>query len=170
MRTTLLCALLATTLVLPQAGRTTRQWTTIRDGDAQLTAEFPAPPIRETQPNGMVRWMVQLDSDNYAYIVGMIVIPPERMAVGIPKLLEDAVAGGVRNVNGAQVLQDTPITFQGFPGRELLIKAPGAQNFLRIAARAIIARDRMYILTAVSPFEGFDQKEIDRFLASLTMM
>jgi hypothetical protein len=170
MRTTLLCALLATTLALPQAGRTTRQWTTIRDGDALLTAEFPAPPIRETQPNGMVRWMVQLDNDSYAYIVGMIVIPPERMAVGIPKLLEDAVAGGVRNVNGAQVLQDTPITFQGFPGRELLIRAPGVGGFLRVAARAIIARDRMYILTAVSPFDGFDQKEIDRFLASLTMM
>lgn len=169
MRTTLLCAALAATLALPQAGRTTRQWTTIRDGDAGFTAEFPAPPLRQTQANGTVRWMVTLDNDSYAYIVGMIVIQADRMAVGVPRLLDDAVAGGIRNVPGGEPLKDTAITFQGHPGRELLMRAPVSGGFLRIVARTVIAGDRLFILTGVSPFEGFDQKEIDRFLASLTI-
>ena len=169
MRSTLLCAALAAALVLPQAGRTTRQWTTIRDGDAGLTAEFPAPPIRQTQANGTVRWMVTLDNDSYAYIVGMIAIQQDRMAVGVPRLLDDAVAGGIRNVPGAEPMKDTAITFQGYPGRELVLRVPAGGGFLRMVARAVVARDRLYILTAVSPFEGFDQKEIDRFVASLTI-
>ena len=170
MRTILLSALLAAAMAVPQPVRTARQWTVIRDGDARVTAEFPAPPLRETQPNGMVRWMVQLDNDHYAYIVGVIAIPPERMAVGIPQLLDDAVAGGVRNVPGAEVLQDRAITYQKFPGRELVVKAPGGTGPLRIVARAIIADSRLYIMTGVSPFEVYDAKEIDRFLASLLVM
>lgn len=169
MRTILLCAVLAASLAAPQVGRTTRQWTTIRDGDARLTAQFPAPPIRETQPDGMVRWMVQLDNDSYAYIAGVIAIRAERLALGAPRVLDDAVAGGMRNVPGAEAITDTAITFQGYPGREIVLKAPGTGGFLRIVARAVIARDRLYILTAVSPFEGFDRQEIDRFLASLTI-
>src|SRR5687768_8581492 len=118
MHTTLLCAVLAVALAVPQAGRTVRQWTTIRDADARLTAEFPAPPLRETQANGMVRWMVTLDNDHYAYIVGVIVIRPERMTLGVPRLLDDAVAGGVKNVPGGELMRETDITFQGYPGRE----------------------------------------------------
>ena len=170
MRTILISALLAVSVAVPQPVRTARQWTTIRDGDARFTAEFPSPPLRETQANGMVRWMVQLDNDHYAYIVGVIGIPPERMAVGIPQLLDDAVAGGVRNVPGSEVLQDRTITYQSYPGREILLKAPGGTGPLRIVARAIIAGNRLYIMTGVSPFQVYDAKEIDRFLGSLVVM
>ena len=170
MRTILLCAVLAASVAAPQVGRTTRQWTTIRDGDARLAAEFPAPPIRQTQPDGMVRWMVTLDNDSYAYIAGVITIRAERLALGVPRVLDDAVAGGVRNVPGAETITDTAITFQGHPGREVVLRAPGSGGFLRIVARAVIAGDRLYIVTAVSPFEVFDRQEIDRFLASLTII
>jgi hypothetical protein len=170
MRTILLSAFLAAAMAAPQPVRQVRQWTTIRDGDARFTAEFPAPPLRETQPNGMTRWMVQLDNDHYAYIVGVVSIPAERMAVGIPRLLDDAVAGGVRNVPGAELVQDKAITYQTYPGRELIVKAPGGTGPLRVVARAIIAGNRLYVTTAVSPYEGFDAREIDRFTASLVVM
>jgi hypothetical protein len=170
MHTTLVATLLLGSLVVQQPLVTVRQWTTIRDKDAGVVAEFPAPPERETQPNGMIRWMVTLDNDQYAYIVGSLRIPAERMAVGVPRLLDDAVAGGINNVPGAQKVSETAIQVGGHPGRELLVTVPPSGGNLRMLSRAVIAGDRLFIVTAVSPAQGYDQREVDRFLLSLVVM
>jgi hypothetical protein len=170
MRTALLGTLVLASVAVQQPAPTPRQWTTIRDGDAGFVAEFPAPPERRTQPNGMIRWMVTLDNDSYAYIASAIAIPPERVALGEAKVLDDATAGGLRGLPGAQKLSETAIRVGGHAGREIIMLAPGTGGLLRLTSRAVLAGDRLYFVTAVSPAEGYDQKEVDRFLLSLGFM
>ena len=88
----------------------------------------------------------------------------------IARLVDDAVAGGLNNVPGAKKLGETGIRVGVHPGREVVMIAPGNGGNLRLTARAIIAGNQLFVLTAVSPAEGYDQREVDRFLLSFVVM
>jgi hypothetical protein len=100
------------------------------------------------------------------YIASYLHIPPHRRTLSDSQLLTDGVNGAVAGVPGARKVSDEPIEVGEFPGREVVIEAPGKGTGV---LRVVIAGDRAFCLIAAGPSVGQGSERARRFLDSFTI-
>jgi predicted Zn finger-like uncharacterized protein len=92
---------------------------------------MPGPATQETPPGPVPMVMHQCSPNkDLMCMVGYSrdQVTPDRLAAGTDRILNDGCDGAMRNMRemGATEISRSPITLNGkYPGRELLVKAPG---------------------------------------------
>src|SRR5688500_7124872 len=109
-----------------------RTWTEVRAVEDGFLVEFPVAPQRADQSvkgadGSMIParvWMVEIDNGWTAYFVGFSEISTaRRQSATSDVILGDAVQGALKQTPGAVLVSETPIQFQGHPGREVNMTA-----------------------------------------------
>lgn len=182
---TLLQALILATAVLaahapPQAPAQQsdrRTWTEVPSLEGGFLVELPSAPQRAGQPitgadgSSMHVWMVEIDRGWTAYTVGFSDISTaRRQSATSDVILGDAVQGALRQTGWALV-SETPIEFQGHPGREVVMTSADRGVAMRISARIVLAGLRVYQQMAVtSDLSKLEPGEVERYFKSFLLL
>jgi hypothetical protein len=157
-----------------------RSWTEVRSLDSGFLVEFPAAPRQSDQAVKLAdgttapsrTWMVEMDRGWTAYIVGHSEISTaRRQSATTDTILSDAVQGALNNVPGSALVSATPIEFQGYPGRDVLLTANDGTGELRFRARIVLVGLRVYQQVAVtSERSNLELGELDRYFKSFLLL
>jgi hypothetical protein len=145
-------------------------WTTYAHPELGFTIESPVPPASKTTSTktagGAVQTTIFAIDEGQAGAIVLAVddyrgvkLSPEDIRKG----LEAAVQRPLTKMN-ATLLSETPITVDGFPGREISARADPAG--LLIKGRVVFAGQRLYQLLAVGPAATGIPSDFERLEAS----
>lgn len=108
---------------------------------------------------------------NESVSVGYTDYPAELVRVSDPeRILDGSRDGAVENVNG-ELVSETRISLDGYPGRELTISiiAENKQEIV-LRGRVFLVENRLYQIMAVVPKGKENGKHIEDFLQSFTLL
>jgi hypothetical protein len=129
----------------------------------------PRAPITQRQqlPNGEqteIR-MHPAESAGEVFMVGHVNMPAAAAGAPADAILDGAVEGGQFRSKGAVLRSKSPITFQGFPGREAVLEFPGKRGSLVL--RVILANNRMIMMIAAGDTVSAGSPKVRGFFESL---
>jgi predicted Zn finger-like uncharacterized protein len=87
----------------------------------------------------------------------------KRRVMTADAILDEAIAGMAGGLPGARVVRQAPVTVSGFPGREVVIDAPGHGTAV---GRVVLAESRLYVVVSGGRFADPDGVRARRFLDS----
>jgi hypothetical protein len=157
-----------------------RIWTEVRSIESGFLVEFPGSSQQVDQSvklaDGTMSparvWTLEMDRGWTAYFVGFSDISTaRRQSASTDTILGDAVQGALKQTPGAQLVSDTPIEFQGHPGREVVLTANDGRGLMRIRARIVLVNLRLYQQIAVTSDQSkLEPGEIDRYFKSFLLL
>jgi hypothetical protein len=156
-------------LALAPAVASAQEWKDFSSAECRCSAQFPGMPQQRTQPlqskHGSVESkMIILDVPGTAFFaLSYIDYSKEAAAKARPdENLDDARDAALGYVKG-KLRDETKITMNGYPGRELKIDAPG--NMV-VNARMYLVKERLYQAIVVLPKSREASGDAKKFLES----
>lgn len=158
--------------LLVASGGFAQEWVPFTSPKGSFKAEFPSTPV-ETQstPNELgsvpyTTYLAETQGGNVAYGVVFNDYPDEILKTDPQKVLDGGRDGLKDNLQGA-IVNDTPLTFRGYPAREVTILGEIQGRKLFYHTRVILIGRRMYQLHVVRVGETpVDIADVVRFFAS----
>lgn len=147
-------------------------WVDFHEPEGRYRVKFPqtpGTPIAQRQPVGngenMDIKLIPLNLGSEAFVSGHAVVPAALAGVPADQFLDLATNDQSAQAKGATIRSRKQITYQGFPGREVVIDFPGKKT--PTVMRVIMANDRMIMLVAASENAAADQPRVKTFFESL---
>lgn len=149
-----------------------QEWAPFTSDKGRFKAEFPAVPV-ETQstPNELgsvpyTTYLAETQGGNVAYGIVFNDYPEEILKTEPQKVLDGGRDGLKENLQG-EIINDTPLTFRGYPAREVTIDSEIQGRKLFYHTRVILIGRRMYQLHVVRVGDTpVDIADVVRFFAS----
>lgn len=149
------------------------EWTTYAHPELGFSIDSPTPLATQTTsaatPKGTVQTTLFAVDEGQGGAIVLAVGDYRGVKLGdmdIQKGLDGAVQGAVAKLN-ATLISETPITVDGFPGREITARADPAG--LLIKGRIVYADQRLYQLMAVGPAAAGVPADFTRLETSLKL-
>jgi hypothetical protein len=147
-------------------------WKDLRPDGQKFSAKMPGEPKLKQQeastgagPITVNQYVVE--GRSYAYIVGYTDYPAKAIEGANPEgMLDGGRDGALKNVRGAKLSKEEKIQLDGHPGRELHVDIPGKG---KLVARFYLVKNRLYQLLAAGDDVTPEDKDVRRFLESLTL-
>jgi hypothetical protein len=161
-------ASLAFLTALAPAIASAQDWKEFNSQECRCSAQFPGTPQLKTQGmqtkvGTLEAKMFILEMPSAFYATAYVDYPKEGLGKKAPdELLDGARDGAVGNVKG-KLANETKISMNGYPGRELRIEAPGD---LALQARIYLVKERLYQILVVMPKAKEGEAEAKKFLDS----
>jgi hypothetical protein len=140
------------------------RWRTYTSPDATFRVDFPVRPSVQEVPDkefGVLHVVVAKPSLHAVYSCSWREISSLNSRAP-DEFMDRARDFGIQGVEGV-LLDERKITIQGYPARDVRIRARGRAV---LTDRTILAGSRLYSLTVVNTDGVYDAKNIERFLRS----
>ncbi len=140
----------------------------------RFKAALPGTPTTTTQniTAGMSMQMRIVSPDKstfYAVAYSEGKLPAERAALPVETLLDDSCDGSRETLKlqdpGVRELSRTPVSFEGHPGKELVLKVPAGSG--RVVSRIFLVDGQLFILSAGAKGITADNANVKRLFDSL---
>jgi hypothetical protein len=160
------------TILLVGCGSTS--WKTFTSDEGGFSVSLPGTPTQDSQAvntaiGNIMMYTFMIELSESAYMVAYSDYP-DSLVNQTPAdiLLSGARDGAVGNVQG-RLVNETYLSLQGHPGRELLIETAGAEAFARV--RIFLVGNRMYQVMALTTSQSDSQtEEITNYLNSFHLV
>lgn len=143
-------------------------WKTFTSQEGNFSVLFPSEPKEVTQSKLFLQvHSFVCDANRKTSLLVSYTDFPEKLHVSATdKLYDDARNGGLGK--DGKLLQEKPITVEGFPGREIQAEKNGGKAF--IIDRYFLAANRMYQVAVVVPKQDRASTNISYFLDSFSLL
>ena len=159
---------LALVLAMTPSLASAQEWKPYSSDECRCSAQYPGTPQLRTTPmrtnlGNLDAKMITLEVPEAFYAIAYVDYPKDKLAKANPDdLLNGARDGAVANVKG-KLANETKVSMNGFPGRELRIEAPGD---LVLNARMYMVKERLYQSLVVTPKPREGAADAKKFLDS----
>jgi len=142
----------------------------LHDTEGRYRVKFPAAPQVDTQPVQTPTGQMQI-KEYVALVAGEMFasmhqpVPADRGGLSDEQILDQMVEMAKSQAQGATVTSSNSVTYQSYPGRDLVLNAPGQQGTLIL--RALVAGDRVIVVMAGGQTATADSPKIKAFFESL---
>ena len=158
--------ILATLAFAASAATAAESWEQISSNVGGFTVSMPGKPTLRSQPigpHGETITMYVLEHGAFGYSVAFTDLPAGGLGPRSPEQVLDGVrANSVQGLHG-KLREETPLSFQGHPGRDVIIDDPDGSV---TRARYLLANERLYQVVAVVPRGQEGGAEVLQFLGS----
>jgi hypothetical protein len=160
--------------VRPTGANTPKGWQTFSPPGGRFTVLLPGEPketktISQTERGPIETHTFAIETGPHTYGVSWFdfpgVVPQGPQIKGA---LEGGKKGLLEKLGRIKVLKDEEISFDGFPGKEVVVE--NADKSYTLTVRLYLVRQRTYTLMASAPLGQSDAPEVRQFFASFRLI
>ena len=148
-----------------------KEWVLFVGPDKKFSVLMPGVPVTKDQPapglNAPMK-VHMLDLRRKAFFISFVDIPPHELGnVPIDQRFAAARDGGLKNTPNSVLESEKVITFEKYPGRDIVYSIPNKGRFVM---RLILVDNRMYILLVGGDTITAESADVTKFFASFKLL
>jgi len=148
-------------------------WYDYRSDTGRFAVAFPASPkeslrTANTAVGAIENRIASVTRDSIAYSVAFALYPSDYVASTSTGKLLDGARDGAVSATGGNLITETLIEMDGFPGREITFSVQGGVGM--VLSRFYLVESSLYQITVTSHKDKFMSENIGMFMDSFKLM